>query len=59
MILFLVFVFSVPQTLVHKSPHEMIAINEDSSFVDDDYLGFEPERGKYNYLDPNFLPTGK
>eukprot|EP00794_Sanderia_malayensis_P005054 gene5054-5712_t len=38
----------------HPSWHRMISIKD--SFMDDDYLAFELQEGKYNYLDPNFIP---
>eukprot|EP00794_Sanderia_malayensis_P015671 gene15671-17251_t len=38
----------------HPSWHRMISIKD--SFMDGDYLAFELQEGKYNYLDPNFIP---
>ncbi|XP_057290097.1 ZZ-type zinc finger-containing protein 3-like [Hydractinia symbiolongicarpus] len=45
----------------HLKEHQLTPINESSeALLDNDYLSFtQTNKFKYNYLDPNFLPTNK
>jgi len=44
-------------SLTHPTWHHMVLVGKNSSFVDGDYVSFELQHGKYNYLDPNFTPN--
>ena len=50
-----------PQGIPNLHPiwHRMTAIEESTAFVDGDYVGFKLQQGKYNYLDPNFIPKSR
>lgn len=41
----------------HPSWHQMVLDEKSAPFVDGDYMSFELQQGKYNYLDPNFTPN--
>lgn len=43
---------------IHRSTHNLVPLdNSTEANVEDGYTSFEQKKFKYNYLDPNFLPS--
>ena len=56
--IFSLFFFRPFETPTHTADHQLLPIYDPSEApIDDSYTAFEQKKFKYNYLDPNFVPS--